>query len=235
VIGFGVSLFFELTQLTGLWFIYPCPYRLFSVDDLILNTVGVPIGWLIGLALRRVLPELAPARDLRRYAAKVTVTRRLFALATDLISFAALLGFVFGLLILFGLPTSGQGLPVLTIALVWFVVVPAVTGSTAGKRAMLLRIERTNGRRAGPLALLVRYGILLSPLWLLWLAWSVDIWDIGGHPERLLILLGILLSVFVVGVWTPLAVLFSDDRRAPYEQLTRTINVAIVRDREPVA
>lgn len=40
--GFGLSLLFELTQLTGLWFVYPCPYRLFSVDDLILNTHAAP-------------------------------------------------------------------------------------------------------------------------------------------------------------------------------------------------
>jgi hypothetical protein len=33
----------------------------------------------------------------------------------------------------------------------------------------------------------------------------------------------------VMGVWTPLAVFFGDDHRAPYEQLTGTINVAIVR------
>ncbi|MFD1045373.1 RDD family protein, partial [Kibdelosporangium lantanae] len=122
-----------------------------------------------------------------------------------------------------------QGLPVLLLALVWFVLGPALTGSTVGKRAMLLRLQRTNGRRVGPLALLVRYGIMLSPFWLLWLALSVDVWDVFNHPERLLILLGLLLSFFVMAVWTPLAVFFGDDHRAPYEQLTRTINVAIVR------
>ncbi|WP_132122783.1 VanZ family protein [Actinocrispum wychmicini] len=228
-VGFGASLFFELTQLTGLWFIYPCAYRLFSVDDLILNTAGAFVGALLGGPLRRILPELAPKRDLERYADKVTVTRRLFALAADLAGFALLLAFSFGLLRLFDQPTEHQGLPVITVGLVWFVLNPALTGSTLGKRAMLLRVERTNGRRAGPLALLVRYAVLLSPLWLAWLALSVDVWAIADHPERLLILVGIVLSFFVVGVWTPLAVFFSDDHRAPYEQLTRTINVAIVR------
>ncbi|GAB3895298.1 VanZ family protein [Kibdelosporangium lantanae] len=228
-VGFGVALFFELTQLTGLWFIYPCPYRLFSVDDMILNTAGAFIGAVIGGPLRRVLPDLEPKRDLQRYAERVTVTRRLFALVTDMLGFAVLVAFWLGLLTLFHVPTANQGLPVLLLALVWFVLGPALTGSTVGKRAMLLRLQRTNGRRVGPLALLVRYGIMLSPFWLLWLALSVDVWDVFNHPERLLILLGLLLSFFVMAVWTPLAVFFGDDHRAPYEQLTRTINVAIVR------
>ena len=43
--GFGLSLTVELTQLTGLWGLYPCPYRQFDVDDLILNTTGVALGF----------------------------------------------------------------------------------------------------------------------------------------------------------------------------------------------
>ena len=37
---FLLSLFFELTQLTGLYFYYPRSYRLFDVDDLMANTLG---------------------------------------------------------------------------------------------------------------------------------------------------------------------------------------------------
>lgn len=34
----------ELTQLTGFWGIYPCAYRQFNVDDLLLNLLGVLAG-----------------------------------------------------------------------------------------------------------------------------------------------------------------------------------------------
>ena len=34
-IGFLVSLFYETTQFTGLWFLYPQAYRYATVDDLI--------------------------------------------------------------------------------------------------------------------------------------------------------------------------------------------------------
>ena len=43
--SFLLSLFYELTQLTGLYYIYPHSYRLFDIDDLMLNTVGGIIGF----------------------------------------------------------------------------------------------------------------------------------------------------------------------------------------------
>jgi glycopeptide antibiotics resistance protein len=225
-IGLGVSLLFELTQLTGLWFIYPCAYRLFSVDDLILNTAGVAIGWLIAGPLGRLLPTLDPARERRRYASKVTASRRLFALLADAVGLAVLIGFALGLIDLFGGTIAGQQPTVVVLAATWFLLVPVLTGATVGKRAMLLRIERTNGRRAGPLSLLIRNGVLLSPLWLLWLGLSVTHWDILARPYLLLIPIGMLVSIFLVGIWTPLAVFFGDEP-APHERLSRTTNVAV--------
>ena len=44
VFGAGLSLAVELTQLTGLWGGYPCAYRQFNVDDLLMNTAGVLAG-----------------------------------------------------------------------------------------------------------------------------------------------------------------------------------------------
>ncbi len=46
-LSFLLSLFFELTQLSGLYFFYPRPYRLFDVNDLINNTLGGFIGYII--------------------------------------------------------------------------------------------------------------------------------------------------------------------------------------------
>ena len=45
--SFLLSLFFELTQLTGLYFVYPHPYRLCDINDLINNTMGGLIGFTI--------------------------------------------------------------------------------------------------------------------------------------------------------------------------------------------
>jgi glycopeptide antibiotics resistance protein len=237
-LGFVTSLFFELTQLTGVWFIYPCAYRLFSVDDLILNTAGAAAGWLLAGPLIRLLPTLDPDRDRSRYATRVTASRRLLALLTDTVAFGVLLVLLVGLIQLFGGAPELRAPASAALAVVYFLLVPVQTGSTLGKRAMLLKVERTDGRSAGPLSLLVRYGTLLSPVWLAWLALEVDHWDLLGAPYLLLIPVGLVLSLLVVCVWTPLAVFFGDEP-APYERLTRTQNVAIVRTapaaREPAS
>jgi len=54
--SFLLSLFFELTQLSGLYFIYPYPYRLFDVDDLILNTLGGVAGYFLSSVVFLILP-----------------------------------------------------------------------------------------------------------------------------------------------------------------------------------
>ena len=43
-----LSLLFELTQLSGLYFLYPGPYRLADIDDIIQNTTGGCIGYALG-------------------------------------------------------------------------------------------------------------------------------------------------------------------------------------------
>ena len=56
--GFAVSLFFELSQLTGVWGLADCPYRLFDFDDLWLNALGAGAGWgLMGLPPFSRLPS----------------------------------------------------------------------------------------------------------------------------------------------------------------------------------
>ena len=45
-LGAALSLAVELSQLTGLFGVYPCPWRQFDVDDLMLNVAGVVAGFL---------------------------------------------------------------------------------------------------------------------------------------------------------------------------------------------
>lgn len=56
-LSFCVSLFFELTQLSGLYGIYPRGYRLFDIDDLFLNTIGGVLGYPFGLLAKKILPN----------------------------------------------------------------------------------------------------------------------------------------------------------------------------------
>lgn len=84
--GLAISLFVEVTQLTGVWGLYPCAYRVFDVDDLIVNTLGALLGSILALmipgARGRPVPEEQAARP-----QPVTRTRRMIAMVCDLLAY----------------------------------------------------------------------------------------------------------------------------------------------------
>lgn len=57
-LSFCLSLFCELTQLSGLYGIYPLPYRIFDVNDLMFNTLGGMLGHFIAPFLTKRLPVI---------------------------------------------------------------------------------------------------------------------------------------------------------------------------------
>lgn len=84
LITFMVSLFFELTQLTGLYFIYPRSYRLFDVDDLLINTLGGIIGYFVEPIFTLILPSREKIdADAYNQGKDVSFFRRLFAFVLD--------------------------------------------------------------------------------------------------------------------------------------------------------
>lgn len=83
---FLLSLFFEITQLTGLYFIYPNAYRLFDVDDLIVNTFGGFLGYIIAPLFIKLLPNKEEL-DQKSYikGSKVSTTRRIITFLIDIV------------------------------------------------------------------------------------------------------------------------------------------------------
>lgn len=83
--GFLVSLVIETTQLTGVWFLLPCPYRLFDTGDLAANTLGALVGALLAAGLRLAPPG---RRDTVRVGEPrpVTTSRRLLGIVLDLLA-----------------------------------------------------------------------------------------------------------------------------------------------------
>ena len=83
VAGLGVSLAIELTQGTGVWSIYECPYRLAEFDDLLTNTAGAVLGWLLGRWARPRVKWPEPVRGSDQAATEPTVGRRVVAVLAD--------------------------------------------------------------------------------------------------------------------------------------------------------
>ncbi|WP_408897616.1 VanZ family protein [Nocardioides sp. R1-1] len=85
VLGLSVSLLIETTQATGVWHLYDCAYRLFDVDDLMVNTLGAALGSLVSaIFIRRERPEVL-------WPATITLGRRWVGMVCDGL-FVVLLG-----------------------------------------------------------------------------------------------------------------------------------------------
>ena len=63
LLALATALLIELTQLTGLWFIYACAYRTFDVDDLWAAVLGALLGWALSWLAQTGKPPRAAVRN----------------------------------------------------------------------------------------------------------------------------------------------------------------------------
>ncbi|WP_438449334.1 VanZ family protein [Gorillibacterium sp. sgz5001074] len=152
--SFGLSLFFEVTQLTGIYGIFDYPYRLFDVDDLMANTLGGMMGFALSARLSGLLPKIDKLDDQVDLAAqRVTYIRRALALLLD----GCLLLPLWAFLIVIRVPY-----PCFLLAFFYYGVLTYVTnGRTFGKWVVRIRLtgRETHIRIR---ELLIRYGLLFA-------------------------------------------------------------------------
>lgn len=147
LVGFGVSALVETTQLSGVWGLYPCAYRVFDVDDLLTNTLGAALGSVLALLVPRRhwgTPRFPDAEEPR----PITRSRRYLAMACDalgawLTGMAAAVVFQVALYLLGAHAAmrdgSAAGVVGTTTAIVVWLIVVLVTGRTVGDLAVQLR------------------------------------------------------------------------------------------------
>ena len=136
---FLLSLFFELTQFSGLYGIYPRPYRLFDVDDLMINTLGGLIGHILTPLVTFFIPSIDKL-DEKGYkkGTKVTLIRRGVSLVIDILFII-----VFNILskiLLFGTGLSEYSL-LFVLTLYYVLIPPFVSGKTLGKKVIRLKVS----------------------------------------------------------------------------------------------
>ncbi len=157
-LSFLLSLFFELTQLSGLYFIYPRPYRLFDVDDLIVNTLGGMIGFWIEPLFAKILPTMEELDESSYKKGKhVTFLRRAVAFTIDcFISF--LLGSIFSFFASSSISSSYLHLSSFAL---FFVIIPILTkGYTLGKEIVKTKMISWKDETPKWYQYLLKYGTM---------------------------------------------------------------------------
>ena len=172
--GFGLALFFETSQLTGLFGLYLHPYRLFDVDDLIINTSGAMLGFWASIPLARFLPSIdrMNERAIEKGEHRTSFTRRLLAFGIDMLTVSAV-STLFGIV----LPGAFWGAAgdltrqMLSTGVAFMLVPIATHGRTLGHLVLKLRVVRPDGTSAPWYSYVLRYALLfwcflLVPRWI---------------------------------------------------------------------
>ena len=140
LLSFLLSLFFELTQASGLYGIYSRPYRLFDVNDLMINTLGGIIGYYIVGLFKKVLPSRNKIdEDSFIEGTKVSGLRRITLFISDLIMFLFIT-------LLFSLIIKSTYLKYV-IFIIYYVIIPYLfDGVTIMGKFLNVKLEFENKR-----------------------------------------------------------------------------------------
>ncbi len=222
---FLLSLFFEITQLTGLYFIYPNAYRLFDVDDLIVNTLGGIFGFLVTPLVTMMLPTKEEL-DLKSYikGTKVSSTKRIVTFIIDIV---IIIVFIFlELLIdhLYNL-TYNYALYVGISIFIFYNLIPFITnGKTIGYKITNIVITNEDIERCKRYQVLFRniiFSYIYIPLlYYLYLLFKF-INKIANYRYSLLIIIGYISIVMILSIFI-LIRNFILHKRFLYETISKT-------------
>ena len=235
---FLLSLFFELTQLTGLYGIYPRAYRLFDIDDLIINTLGGLFGYAITPLFSWILPTKEKLDQISYEKGRhVTFTRRMIAFGIDIIIVTILTSLI-------TIPSPLQGIDkffnvlgmsseyVCSIVIYFMILFALWRGQAVGKNILKLRVVTDENQNVKWYHCLVRYGILYFVI----LPAPFTVLSLLTHLSGQVLIL----QLFLLGIITLLMILyiscifqifisvFTGDKLLFYERLSHTKNTSTI-------
>ena len=216
---FLLSLFFELTQLTGLYFIYPRGYRLFDVDDLMLNTLGGLLGYVIAKPFTKILPNRKKINENAIEKGKIiSGFRRTTTFILDLF----ILGIILLLTILF---TKNKYIIILIIVLYYFLLPLFLKGSTLAEKFLNITVVDYNNKYSIMRLLLRRIMFTLIYIVIPILLFKIRINnDYFNTILRILTIILVLLFYFV----SAMKYMFSK-RNLLYEKLSKTKLISTIK------
>lgn len=241
LLSFLLSLSFELIQRSALFGIYPRPYRLFEVDDLIWNTTGGLLGFLLTPLFTFFLPKRERLDEVAYHRGRqVSPLRRGIATGIDL-------AFTFFCAFLIAKVCNHYG--ILAFRIRWgilycaityclfFLIIPWITkGKTVGK--LLVHLQLMNDKNHAPsfMQLLIRSSLfaitycLLPPVLMagmIYIVYSQMILQISIQPAVLFITF-FCGFIYIFQMILTLGSLFTSEIQPAYIRCSHTINISTI-------
>lgn len=230
IICFLVSLFFELTQLSGLYGIYPRAYRLFDVDDLIINTTGGIIGYYLTPILYLFLPSRDKIDELSYENGKqVSFFRRIIAFIIDFF----IVVFINTIIYLFISYEYQKTIPI--IICFYYIIIPWIlNGRTVGKFVVQLKLATKENESPKLYQYIIRYGLLYfvllpTPFYIIELfkICPLSVW----YLQIVCLLIIIILAVLYIKFWIQLFLLIITKKEyLSYAKYSNTINISTIKE-----
>ena len=216
LLSFALSLFFEISQISGLFGIYPKPYRIFDINDLIANTLGGIVGYLITPLVTTLLPSREKIEQISYIKGQnVTLARRTFAWFIDV--FLVLL---FMLIYNLFMNESYFIITWMVVTFVYFVSIPFLTKQTIGKWIVQIKTDSLADNRFNIFARDLIIFLLNFNLWSIMLLLIPNL-----HIEIALTVQFIYLFMIFIHV---VSCLFKQERVLWYEKFTNTNHISTI-------
>ena len=225
--SFMLSFFFEVTQFSCLFGIYPRPYRMFDVDDLIVNTIGGMLGYFITPLFSWLLPS-KDKLDEKAYIKGERVSFSRKAIAT-------LIDFVIVSIITFSgvLERNTLDLSILMLVFLCYTIVFSVllNGKTIGKMIVGIKIVSDDGKKARVYQILLRYLIKYVLYFEVYHATLVLLPanDIGSYKYIIILIVYIILLIIYLKSFINI---FRKNKLQVYESLSHTKYVSTIKNKK---
>lgn len=219
---FLLSLFFEITQISGLYGLYPKAYRLFDVDDLIINTLGGFIGYLITPIITIFLPDREEIDKISYQKGKnVSIYRRFIAFLIDLFVFATIM-----FIVLVTTNFKDVIIPLILAVTIYYIILPTITSDTLGKYLVKIKLDSKNKYRH--LSIFLRQIIL----YFLIVFGPIIIINYNNYINGLIMVFYILFLIYAY--FEIFLKFFGRKKLLIYERLTKTYNISTVYYKEEI-
>ena len=238
IMSFAYSLFFELTQLSGLYGIYPYPYRFFEVDDLICNTLGGMLGFVMTPVLVFMLPKRERMDEIAyKRGQVVSEFRRAVAWIIDIVVI------MIPVAIFFAIDRARFTNVIydvryvvcmaLYITIVFSLITRITSGRTLGKALVNVKLVRDDDKNIGFFRLSARY-LILYVVNLPMPVYAYNLYQAAANTEgwiRWLCVVGCVVCIITVICFIIdfILCLFSDTRNMIYDRVTGITHVNMVR------